>query len=74
MCWILGGNFSVKYCQQECAELLSMWPCLQILVVKKSLKLCLKSREQNCEKVPVKNFLATEQGLIREEKSMVMKK
>ena len=42
-------------------------PCLQILVVERSLKLhlklCLKLQVQNCEKVPVTNFWAAEQGL-----------
>ena len=45
----------------------SAWPPLQILIVKKGLKLCLKLclklRVQNCEEVPVNNFQAAEQGL-----------
>ena len=34
-----------------------------IYILKLCLKLCLKLRVQNCEKWPVKDFKATEQGL-----------
>ena len=42
---------------------LLVWPPLQILILKKSLKSSLKLRVQNCGKVPVKNSWATEWGL-----------